>query len=65
MRAPDRRSFLVFAVTGVAPELRAGREDLTFNLFQFLARARHDEMWKDREKSVCQQFLHGDSTQFK
>jgi hypothetical protein len=45
--------------------LRAGREDLTFNLFQFLARARHDEMWKDREKSVCQQFLHGDSTQFK
>ena len=26
---------------------------------------RQDEMWKDREKSVCQQFLHGDSTQFK
>src|ERR1035441_4114146 len=41
MRAPFGRRFLVFAATGVAAELRAGRENLPLDLFQFLTGAGH------------------------
>ena len=43
MRAPFRRGLLVFASARVAAELRVGRENLAFDLFQFLTGARHGE----------------------
>ena len=35
-----------FAPAGVAAELRVGREDLPFELFQFLTRAGHGMKWQ-------------------
>ena len=41
MGAPGGRRFGMFAAAGVAAELGIGRENLAFDLFQFLAGARH------------------------
>jgi hypothetical protein len=41
MRAPFGRNFFVFTPARITTELRARREDLPFDLFQFIAGARH------------------------
>ena len=41
MRAPFGRRFRMFAAARVTAELRAGREDLPLDLFQFLTGAGH------------------------
>ena len=41
LRAPGWRRLVVFSPARVAAELRVRRENLPFDLFQFLSRARH------------------------
>src|ERR1035437_8778055 len=71
MRAPFGRNFLVFTTASVAAELCVRRENLAFDLFEFLSGAGHGSnaglrMSNEELKSVGrEQFLHGDATQFK
>jgi hypothetical protein len=41
LRSPDRRRFGKIASARVAAELRVRRENLAFDLFEFLSGARH------------------------
>ena len=63
MRAPFGRGFRVLTSAGVAAELRVWREDLAFDLFQFLSRPGH--IANAELNSICQNLLHRDAAQFK
>src|SRR5580704_8668531 len=73
VRPPRGRRFGIFAPEGIAAELRVGRKDLAFDLFEFLSGSRHrlikkenpERQKRNRTGLVRQQFLDGNAAQRK